>query len=653
MTTVNTTNTTPPDYYAPFASDLNLYCYADGSVITPSVCLNTSFASDGSGVSLTSAGKFVFPSTILNDSTGWTISWTANIPSTYVNWRMLVASWSYFYFGINNDTQNLSFSWVEGGVQKALSCGTFTFGVHKFAITYTKASNTITIYMDGLLIRSGTVVLNPALLTSVGIGCFADGSYPAVGITQRDFYIYDTDLSASTIGAMHLNNAGVFLDWNDSDITWDNVDNVVNYTFNTYYSTQYWTQINENITTVDKIIKDITNVEKETLHLSDSPRFNMSILRKETITLAEVYTDIIGYILRVYENIRLAESNQKVIDTKLYDAFSLVDDIVNGVSINKFEAVHLDDKAIKSISNIIKDAIHFADDETHSFGKVVKEVIDINDTTKPTFNISKFTSEQIRFLENYTDIITFVLKFYESVHIDEWNKKDFTKNRFENISVTDDNKIAKVFIKKLFDSMKLTDSWNRTLNINRTFDEQIQIVEKCAKQYGLNMYEAVKIIDVYIRHANAIISDLTIINEELTLDSFDMFQSPALYDKFKDFMVGDYNYQEALVRVILESTITSPDRPVVNQWTLNVDVPDISDRGTAQLTTTNQPLFVYFNPDRKFNVQPEINLTLKAGTTLGAIPFIGEVTTEGFYAELKNSAGNFVAGEISWAADGY
>ena len=90
------------------------------------------------------------------------------------------------------------------------------------------------------------------------------------------------------------------------------------------------------------------------------------------------------------------------------------------------------------------------------------------------------------------------------------------------------------------------------------------------------------------------------------------------------------------------------DRPVVETWTYNVDLPDIIKRGTETLAARNTTI----DFDEAFYQVPEVTITMKGASGTVPVPNITAITKEGFSVELRNTSGTLVAGTISWQAIG-
>lgn len=157
-----------------------------------------------------------------------------------------------------------------------------------------------------------------------------------------------------------------------------------------------------------------------------------------------------------------------------------------------------------------------------------------------------------------------------------------------------------------------------------------------------------------ISGAQTVLSDLRFYDKVLNETNFDESFAPFGYSKWKKMITGDYIYQKALCKYVMQSSF-SADRPNVRMYTHKVDVPDVVDTGTEVLTTTNQPCEVQFNSNRKFHIVPELNVTIKSYSGTGATPLVlaYNVTTTSFMVVMKNEDGGYVEGTITYAARGY
>lgn len=164
------------------------------------------------------------------------------------------------------------------------------------------------------------------------------------------------------------------------------------------------------------------------------------------------------------------------------------------------------------------------------------------------------------------------------------------------------------------------------------------------------IYESLGVLDEKRGNFKGTISDIVYGATDIDQTQFDLLravQSAVGYDSFRGFIAGDYEYQNAIYKA--SSFADYASRPRFLKLKVNVDVPDIFDRGTASTSATGV-VRVSFN--RTFYSINEVLATQKGGTDVGlARPT--NITLTGFDIELVNSAGARIAGTVSWAAKGY
>lgn len=151
------------------------------------------------------------------------------------------------------------------------------------------------------------------------------------------------------------------------------------------------------------------------------------------------------------------------------------------------------------------------------------------------------------------------------------------------------------------------------------------------------------------QNADAIISDIIVRHGELSTNDFAAMLAggaPAGYEPFRTFMEGDYTYEKACIKAAFHSNGQNPAR--LRELKAIIDVPDIYDSGSAEVPARGEKIFF----KRKFNIAPEVNITLKGGLVMSA-PRITEITAEYFVVELADAGNSTVAGSISWFAQGY
>lgn len=258
-------------------------------------------------------------------------------------------------------------------------------------------------------------------------------------------------------------------------------------------------------------------------------------------------------------------------------------------------------------------------------------------------DLQKRVTEQLALDETFRRFVSFARVLLDSVWITDALGKQMEKQRTGAFALADG--CQKASGKNVAVSIGVAEEEERRALFQRAFAESVQAAEYAAKRCGKPLHEIVEIAEAYLRNANATLSDLYLSEQDLTYEAFQKISMPLGFEPFRDFVIGDYEYKEALFRLLLKGPVTE-GRPLITNWTLNVDVPDISDRGTCIVPKTG--LRVDFN--KSFYSPPELSVIVRAGAN--AMP---EYTADdtGFDVKLYGSDGQPVQATISWSANGY
>lgn len=182
--------------------------------------------------------------------------------------------------------------------------------------------------------------------------------------------------------------------------------------------------------------------------------------------------------------------------------------------------------------------------------------------------------------------------------------------------------------------------------------EQISVADRRSSSPTRRNAESLALLDRILRASEAVIADLAFRATPLDEEGFAALVNesrPLGFAAFRELTPGDYEYAKALVRLVLEAPVTTANRIALSDAQLNIDVPDVRDRGAVAVPIGG--IVVAFN--RSFNAPPEAQASFKGGVSL-AIPRIGTISTTGFQLSLVNpDTQNTVAGNASWSAEGY
>ena len=325
----------------------------------------------------------------------------------------------------------------------------------------------------------------------------------------------------------------------------------------------------------------------------DVRRQMASAVRAEAIGFAETYIDLIAFVLSVSEALAVTEAAPRAVQPRPHN-----------------ELLGIGEAALRDIVRSFASALVLADTRAGQGLKVAADPLAILDAASRATTLARTTAlalaearattiardarQALAMAETYTDLIAFVFQIVEALGLAQHGS-------------------------------------NTTSHVSA---------------------EEIALRDRLLRAAEAVIADLAFRATPLDEAGFAVLVAesrPLGFSAFRDLVPGDYEYAKALVRLILEAPVTTANRVALSEVLLNIDVPDVRDRGMVAVPIGGA--VVPFN--RTFNAAPEIQATFKGGGTL-AIPQIGTITATGFHLTLVNpDTQGSVAGNASWSAEGY
>jgi len=380
--------------------------------------------------------------------------------------------------------------------------------------------------------------------------------------------------------------------WTSGKFAWSSATAGKNWT--TAYPAVYALSVATDLSFAELVQKLGIKSNSESLTFSDKSSRALALNKYENLNFVETYTDLIAFVLRFVESLTFTEKYARTGTKAVFETFQVGEGLARQLVLRKYETLAL--------------------------------------------------------AETYTDLIAFILRVSESLSFSEKPSKGMTKPQAENFRLSD--ALVKSPVKQVSEAFSLAEALGRTVAYRRAINEGFAIGEAIRRAQTLKLSEAFGLAEQYRRRANGVISDMIVANTEITEQDFmDILESghPPGYTNFRDFIQGDYTYQRALFRAILTSS--NADRGYIDGLRVTVDVPDVFDRGMAQVVTASSGVAVVFV--RTFRVSPEVTLTFKGGTTVAIPRILGTVTTAGFTAILENTSGARVTGAISWVAQGY
>ena len=334
---------------------------------------------------------------------------------------------------------------------------------------------------------------------------------------------------------------------------------------------------------------------REGLHGSDAASRQFDKTCMEHIESQEVYWDYIRYIFRVVEAVRLNSSNGKLYRKDVSDAFSM------------------------------------ADSRTAVF--------------------QKLTRTDIRFLDTALKAVCFHRSVTEAIRARSGEENRVVRYSTEAVGVDGSRKgtVSPV----LTEHVICEDHQSHEALTRRFFAELAGVMESSQNHIGGRYSEQAALDDRFLKAVDGIIEEIAIHDHEMTSADFKrLVNQPIGYETFIPYVVGEYEYQKALVRIgVFPGSFGA--EPAVYNVIVHVDIDDTVDRGTAVITDTSAATTVRFS--KHYYTKPEVTVTLRGGSTSdGAIlPNVAAIDKDSFQVELLKSDGTRAKGTVTWQAVGY
>lgn len=386
----------------------------------------------------------------------------------------------------------------------------------------------------------------------------------------------------------------------------------------------------------------------ETLSLAETRRHQAALQKTESIGFADTYYDLIAYVLRWVESIGVGEGLAKSSRKSVQENLQTLDGLARSVTKALQEGLPVTEGLSRQIRQKHAESLPVASVSARVATKTVAERVALTDDLDQRF--SKRVSEALNFAETYYDLIAFILSISESLAVSDQASRRLQKPVAEALSTKD--QLTRRSVKQVAEALAFAETLGRTVAYRRFLQEGLGVSQALSRSMRLKAHEALALAEQYRRHANGVISDMIVASTEITEADFASIVEaghPPGYTDFRDFIQGDYTYQRALFRAILKSR--NSDRGFIDALRVTVDVPDVFDRGTVQITDAQAGAVIGFA--RIFRVPPEVTMTHKGGTVVAIPRLSSAVTRTGFTAVLENTAGDRVTGTFTWIAQGY
>ncbi len=433
--------------------------------------------------------------------------------------------------------------------------------------------------------------------------------------------------------------------WGTGGFTWTSAS--AGKSWDTAYPAVYAFAVAVSLAMLESASRQTIKPSSEALGFTEADRRSMTLAKTETVGFSETYSDLIAYVLRWIESIGLVDNLSQANQKNIAETFSAAEILAQFLTKGFTSAVSWDEHLARQSTVRSSEILPVSGLHTRQPTKAISEAFGNSEVLSR--QVSKAVIEAIGFAETYADLIAYILGVTENITFAESTAKQTLKPLTEAITASDLASLG--LVKRVAEAVAMAEAFGRTVAYRKDLFEGMAVNDAIKRSLRLSTHEALKLTEQYRRHANGVISDMIISSSEITEEDFlnivDNGHPPG-YTNFRDFIQGDYTYQRALFRAILKSS--NADRGYIDALRLTVDVPDIFDRGVAEVTNATAGVSVQFS--RTFRFTPQVTITHKGGTTTAIPRLLGTPSTTGFTAVLEDKTGTRVTGSFSWLAQG-
>lgn len=377
-------------------------------------------------------------------------------------------------------------------------------------------------------------------------------------------------------------------------------------------------------------------------------------LKNERIGVHETYWDYISYVLHILESARVIESSYRAMDTPKREGIKIVRASHSEIMESAREQLGILDTSLRAaFAKLARESMEVEDARDAAVTQMSYDDVAASDGL--TISLGKMTAEQLGILDTSLRAAVFKRTWDESAQLDDNEDNHVTANKFEEVQTTD-SRSADIYQPEE-EAVGIADRQTHRARTFRTFDEKANVGEHMRRDLGGVYSETVAVDDRFLRALNGIIEEITLKKGGMTAADFQQIvNQPTGYERFIPYIVGEYEYQKALVRLAV-TTGSLGAEPAVYNVVVHVDIDDTVDRGTTTITDTSAATTVHFS--KHYYTKPEVTVTLRGGSTADGIitPNVTEIDKDddGYYfkVELLKSDGTRAKGTITWQSVGY
>ena len=446
---------------------------------------------------------------------------------------------------------------------------------------------------------------------------------------------------------------GAYYTWDSANFTWGATQSV--HTWDDMAPLVYTRDDAEAFSLRDGMTSAAGKVARDAVQLADTRRWaDLLGTKREQVGVHETYWDYISYVLTILESARVIESSYRGMDVPKREGVKITRRSHSEIMGSPREQLGILDASLRAaFAKLTAERTEVTDVRDASVANVSRDEMAVSDGIATS--LGKMTAEQLGILDALLRAAAFKRTWSESASLGDDEDNHVVAGKFETIR-TSEHRAADVY-KPTAEQIGTTERQYHRAQTFRTFMEKASLYEHMRRDLGGGYSEAVAVDDCFSRALDGIIEEVAVRKGGMTADEFQqLVNQPTGYERFIPYIVGEYEYQKALVRLAVTPGSLGAE-PAVYNVVVHVDIDDTVDRGTAVITDTSAATMVRFA--KHYYTKPEVTVTLRGGNTADGtiLPNVAEISKDkdGYYfmVELLKADGTRAKGTVTWQSVGY
>ena len=446
---------------------------------------------------------------------------------------------------------------------------------------------------------------------------------------------------------------GTYYTWDSANFAWDATQSAR--AWDDMAPLVYTRDDAETFSLRDGMTSATGKVARDAVQLVDTRRWaDLLGAKREQVGVHETYWDYISYILTILESARVIESSYRGMDVPKKEGVKITRRSHSEIMGSPREQLGILDASLRAaFAKLAAERTEVTDARDAAVAHLSRDKVAVGDGW--AVSLGKMTAEQLGILDASLRAAAFKRTWSESAGLDDDEDNHVTAGKFETIR-TSEHRAADVY-KPTAEQIGTTERQHHRAQTFRTFAEKASLYEHMRRDLGGGYSEAVAVDDRFLRALDGIIEEVAVRKGGMTADEFQqLVNQPTGYERFIPYIVGEYEYQKALVRLAVTPGSFGAE-PAVYNVVVHVDIDDTVDRGTAVITDTSAATMVRFS--KHYYTKPEVTVTLRGGSTADGtiLPNVAEISKDkdGYYfmVELLKADGTRAKGTVTWQSVGY